>query len=241
MGKILSREEWRRREKIKNIIMIVAAFILMIIIIIFITFFIVDALQGDSEKGNTEIGNSETDNLTEAITILSDKIVIKNDYLTPNPFSRPQTSLSQVKGVVIHYTANPGTSAKSNRSYFEGLAEKQTTSVSSHYIIGLEGEILQCIPLTEIAYASNERNNDTIAIECCHPDETGEFNDETYKSLVTLVANLCIEFDLKEEEIIRHYDVNEKPCPLYYVEHVDAWTKLKADVTEEMKQIESGV
>ncbi|MBH1939446.1 N-acetylmuramoyl-L-alanine amidase [Mobilitalea sibirica] len=178
---------------------------------------------------------NNTGHKTEAVTVtLSNGTVVSKQYLTPNRYSRPQTKLKKVNGIVIHYTANPGTSASANRNYFEGLARKKTTSASSHYIIGLEGEIIQCIPLTEIAYASNERNKDTISIECCHPDETGRFNEETYKSLVALAAVLYKEFNLGEEDIIRHYDVSGKLCPLYYVENETEWEKLKKDIMDEI-------
>jgi len=172
---------------------------------------------------------------------LSNGIEIQNMYLTPNVYSRPQTELKEVKGVVIHYTANPGTSAQANRNYFENLATLKTTSSSSHFVIGLEGEIIQCIPLNEIAYASNERNEDTISIECCHLDETGKFNEKTYQSLVALVAQLCIEFDLGDEDIIRHYDIRGKKCPLYYVDHEDAWLLLKADISAKKKLLEVNI
>ena len=32
------------------------------------------------------------------------------------------------------------------------------------------------------------------------------------------------------KSVIRHYDVTEKLCPLYYVEHEDAWIQMKADI-----------
>lgn len=150
--------------------------------------------------------------------------------LTKNPYSRPGTALKEVKGIVIHYVANPGTSAAQNRNYFEGLKDSHATKASSHFIIGLDGEILQCIPTTEIAYASNERNQDTLAIECCHPDETGAFHDATYESLVHLTAWLCGKYDLTTSDVIRHYDVTGKNCPLYYVEHPDAWQQFLNDV-----------
>ena len=70
--------------------------------------------------------------------------------------------------------ATPIPTAQANRNYFESLSSgEEGTYASSHFIVGLEGEVLQCIPLTEIAYASNIRNADTVAIEVCHPDETG--------------------------------------------------------------------
>lgn len=157
-------------------------------------------------------------------------------YLTPNEYSRPQVKLKKVKGIVVHYTANPGTDAKANRNYFENLSKTKTTKASSHYIIGLDGSIIQCIPLKEIAYASNERNEDTISIEVCHPDESGKFNKKTYQSLVELVAFLCGTFNIKEEGIIRHYDITGKLCPLYYVEHEEEWDKFKHDVLNYIDQ-----
>ena len=152
------------------------------------------------------------------------------EFLTPNEYSRPQIPLEKVKGVVIHYTANPGSDAKGNRNYFEGLKDSKITKASSHFIVGLDGTIIQCIPLEEIAYASNERNADTIAIECCHPDETGEFTDETYQSLIRLTAWLCGRYNLKKDDIIRHYDVTGKDCPRYYVANGDKWEALKDEV-----------
>ena len=152
------------------------------------------------------------------------------EFLTPNEYSRPQIPLKKVKGVVIHYTANPGSDAAGNRNYFEGLKDSKITKASSHFIIGLDGTIIQCLPLEEIAYASNERNKDTIAIECCHPDETGKFTQETYQSLIELTAWLCGRYNLKKGDIIRHYDVTGKDCPRYYVAHEDKWEELKEDV-----------
>ena len=81
-----------------------------------------------------------------------------------------------------------------------------------------------------MAYASNERNIDTVSIECCHPDETGKFNDDTYRSMVQLCAWLCMKFELNEESLIRHYDVTGKLCPKYFVENEEAWKKFKKDV-----------
>ncbi len=154
------------------------------------------------------------------------------DLLTPNPYSRPQTALEKVRGIVVHYTANPGTTAKQNRSYFESLKDTQKTKASSHFVVGTEGEIIQCIPSSEMSYASNDRNVDTLSIECCHKDETGQFTQETYDSLVELTAWLCGKFNLKVDSIIRHYDVTGKECPIYYVKNEDAWDRFKEDVQE---------
>lgn len=152
------------------------------------------------------------------------------ELLDINPYSRPGTELKKVKGIVIHYTANPGASAINNRDYFNSLKDTHYTSASSHFIVGLQGEIVQCIPTKEIAYASNERNKDTISIENCHINEDGSFEKETYDSLVHLTAWLTVKFGLKTKHIIRHYDVTGKNCPKYFVENEKAWEKFKTDV-----------
>lgn len=162
------------------------------------------------------------------------------ELLTPNPYSRPQKKTDKITGIVIHYTANPGATAIGNRNYFEGLKDSHETKASSNFVVGLQGEIVQCIPTWEVAYASNDRNHDTVSIECCHPDETGKFNDETYRSMVQLTAWLCLKFNLTERDVIRHYDVTGKNCPKYFVENEDAWNQFKTDVKKAMKASEKG-
>ena len=159
------------------------------------------------------------------------------ELLTPNEYSRPQTALDTVNNLVIHYVGNAGSSAMDNRNYFESLKDSHERSASSHFVIGLSGEIVQCIPISEIAYASKNRNNDTISIECCHPGDDGQFNEYTYWSLVELSAWLCKKFHLNPQEILRHYDVTEKLCPLYYVEHPDEWQTLKDTIERRMYEI----
>lgn len=152
--------------------------------------------------------------------------------LTVNPYSRPGIETGKINGIVVHYTANPGASAQANRDYFENLKDTKKTKTSSNFIVGLDGEIIQCVPTWEVAYASNERNKDTVSIECCHPDESGKFTRDTYRSTVQLVAWLCLKFDLDEDDVIRHYDVTGKNCPKYFVEDEEAWEGFKADVAK---------
>ena len=165
---------------------------------------------------------------------------VERDYLFVNQFSRPGTPLEEINAVVLHYVGNPGTTARANRNYFASLASgAEDTYASSHFIVGLEGEVIQCVPLTEIAYASNSRNGDTVSIEVCHPDDTGEFSPVTYDRCVELTAWLCREFRLDPEtDVIRHYDVTGKECPRYYVEHPEAWDTFRSDVAAEMERQE---
>lgn len=157
------------------------------------------------------------------------------ELLTVNSYSRPGEETDKIKGIVIHYTANPGATAMGNRNYFENLKDTRETKASSNFVVGLDGEIVQCVPTWEVAYASNDRNNDTVSIECCHPDESGKFNDATYRSVIQLTAWLCMKFDLSEKDVIRHYDVTGKNCPKYFVENEDAWEQFRDDVRKAME------
>lgn len=160
---------------------------------------------------------------------------IEQKFLDVNAYSRVGQKLTDINDVVIHWVANPGSSAADNWEYFDSLPYPQAnpngTKASSQFIVGLEGEVIQCMPLNEMAYAVKEkRNPDTISIEVCHPDWEGKFNDQTYQSTVKLTAWLLEQFHLDTTHILRHYDITGKDCPKYYVDHEDAWEQFKVDV-----------
>ena len=150
------------------------------------------------------------------------------DYIPINEYSRPGTPLKEISGVVVHYVGNPGTTAAANRSFFANLALTHETYASAHFVVGLEGEVIQCVPLSEVAYCSSQANDHTVSIEVCHADEAGEFSAETMASLLRLTAWLCEEFDLAPADVIRHYDVTGKICPKYYVDHPEAWEDFRS-------------
>ena len=64
---------------------------------------------------------------------------ILQDYIVKNPYSRSGVALEQVNGIVVHYVANAGSTARENRDYFENLKDTHLTKASSHFIIGLDG------------------------------------------------------------------------------------------------------
>ena len=215
--RILARRRKRKRE------IILHATLCSAVIIIFLAVLVAVVHLFSSQ----ETGNAGRKELTKYI---EEPPAYTQQLLTVNPFSRPGTELEQVNGIVIHYTANPGTTAMQNRSYFEGLAESEETKASSHFIVGLSGEIIMCVPLDEIAYASNERNADTISIECCIDNDAGRFSEKTYDAVVKLTAWLVGKYDLTLDDVIRHYDVTGKNCPKYFVENESAWEDFKIDV-----------
>lgn len=159
---------------------------------------------------------------------------IEQDYINVSMKNRPGRALSGMNNVVIHWVGNPGTGAKQNRDYFEDLnnpaVNVKDISASAHFVVGLEGEIVQCVPINEVAFANYPRNDDTISIETCHPDWSGTYTQATYQSMVRLSAWLLESFDLTSDALIRHHDVSGKDCPKYFVDHPEAWEAFKQDV-----------
>lgn len=181
-------------------------------------------------------------------------LTIEQIFLTPNKYSRPQLPLKKVTKIAVHYVGGAGSTAKNTRDYFESLKDQIPDStgkwwmnkdgtfrtykgeklalryVSSHFVVGLDGEVIQCLPLDEWSYCTNQANGYSISIETCHPDSTGKFNEKTEQSLAELTAYLCKKFGLDESDVIRHYDVTGKHCPLYYVTHPEAWNSFRQRV-----------
>ena len=174
---------------------------------------------------------------SEVQAIIDRQDLIEQDFLPINRFSRPGIELEVVNGIVIHNIGNPNTTAQQNRNFFANLAVSEERFASSHFIICLDGTILQCVPVDEIAYASNWRNYDTISIEVCHPDDTGRFTDESYASVVLLTAWLSIKFDLTSNDVIRHADIRATDCPRYFTTNEDAWERFRADVDNAIEEL----
>lgn len=229
LRKLRARELRRKRERQKRLMSVLAVFAVLILALAgIISLFVKKEKPAD---GVTASGGKDAE---QTARFYGEPPVWTTDYLTPNAYSRPGDAIGQVTNIFVHYTANPGTSAAQNRSYFEQLKDTGERSASAHFIIGYEGEIIQCIPFDEIAYAVQTRNYDSISIECCYLSEDGAFTEETYESLVELLAYLLATYDLEPEDILRHYDCGGKKCPLYYVEHEDAWETLKQDVERKL-------
>lgn len=198
-----------------------------------------ETLVIETEPPHTE---AETESESEGHVMSVPDPGIDVQLLTVNDWSRPGEVCDEITNVVIHYLANPGTTAQQNHDYFESLktngdliesgqiTEDEAVSMSANFVIGIEGEIIECVPPGEVAYASNSANHYSVSIENCHVDETGQFTEATYESLVKLTAYIVDMYDLERDDIIRHYDVTGKMCPLYYVENEDKWEEFKDDV-----------
>lgn len=160
--------------------------------------------------------------------------------------------------VVMHYTANSGTSAtaKGNASYFK-QANRQA---SAHYVVRAGEPIYYCVPIEYPAYAVGGskyantkgakyfgkcKNANSVSIEmvsCTNPSGQYYIPEGTQELAAELAANLLKELNLPLSALIRHYDVNGKPCPEPMsvsldgkTDHSAEWAAFKAKVEKYYK------
>lgn len=158
-----------------------------------------------------------------------EKLIPRNIYNRPGTKSIP-------KKICIHYTGNPGSGAANAAAYQMNVAKGCFKSsgpnawTSSQYVVGIMGEVIRCVPDSEIAYAAAGNNSGVIHIEVCHTDKTGVFSSAAVKALSELVPYLMKRYNIAAAGVVRHYDLTGKHCPLYYIDSA-RWAKLKAAVT----------
>lgn len=90
-------------------------------------------------------------------------------------------------------------------------------------------------------------NANSIGIEICSTNSTGKMqaaNDKSYSFTEAAVANaaelvrrLMSDYNIPADRVIRHYDVNGKPCPGIYGWNIESgseaeWQKFKARLSE---------
>ena len=171
-------------------------------------------------------------------------ITITQNYLTnhnrPALKNRNFYSLRKLKGIIAHWTANPGwgANAMANRNYFNTT----TRYASAHYIVD-DRTIVQCIPDHEVAFHVGAKkykpigeqmieddltpNYYTIGFEMC-VNTDGDW-EKTYVNSVELARYLLNKYNFTIQDLYRHYDITGKLCPRMMIEEKD-WQKFKQDV-----------
>lgn len=159
---------------------------------------------------------------------------IINDFTNVNFESRKQA----IEYLVVHYTGNDGDTAKNNCTYFKN----EYRGVSAHYFVD-ENEIRCCVPDNKVSWAVGAnaykhpkcRNQNSISVEMCsRKDSKGIFyiKDETIANTIELLKELARKYNIKEENILRHYDVTGKYCPAPLVDE-NAWRNFKSRLKED--------
>ena len=178
-------------------------------------------------------------------------IGIEVNYLTVNKYSRPGRELKSVDGIVIHWVANPKTSALDNWRFFDSRQYGGKGFGGAHYIVGLEGEVIQCMPTAEMAYHTGSKtytdlakekfgtypNNCTLGIEMCHIDWMGYFTMPTLQATAELCRLLCNIYKLNSyEDVVTHHQVvGWKDCPRWFTNHPGDFVLFKQKIKEAME------
>ncbi len=228
------REKVRRARKIRKLrkMAIQGGAILLLVIIAVIGVLAqkgCGTTSGKKDDGTKqEVDNTPGEAASEG-TIEAPEWVIE-DFIRKHKDTRPGTAMEQVGGIVLHATGKPGQSAEATRKEIDSVDKGEDSDPVSHFIIGIDGTIIQCIPLSEISYAAGEARIDGISIECCHIDGSGKFSNATYEALVRLVKWLLETYKLEPETVLRHVDTTGDVCPAYYVNNPHDWNQFMVDI-----------
>jgi N-acetylmuramoyl-L-alanine amidase len=157
--------------------------------------------------------------------------------LQTNTLNTSSSKNRTIKYIVIHYTAGTTSksgTAKSTAKYFA----KETTKASADFIVD-DSFVVQYNPDIKNRYCWHCGGNkyktkggslykictsaNSIGIELCSTnkmkkitnpnDSNWYFTDEVVNNAIELVKELMKEYNVPVENVIRHYDVNGKPCP----------------------------
>lgn len=220
---VMSRQEWRRRKRRQRMIRKYAILGGLALIAILVLLLIIKLIS--------LIFNRPDDGIIEKIG----DIKVQQELLSISDYSRPGVKMESIENIVIHYASVPGTTAADKRDFYESLKDKKESTESVHFIVDLDGTIVQCIPVTETACASKAYNVKCISIEYCNTGADGSMSNKTYENMVALVAYLCEEYEIPVSKVLRHSDITGSMCPLFFVQNEDAWEQFKDDVEKVMK------
>ena len=137
----------------------------------------------------------------------------------------------EVKAIVIHNTGNDNDKAKSNCLFFSKPVSPQR---SAHFFIDRDGEIYRSVYVKRVAWSVGIpgkgvifNNKNTVSIELCDiaTKDISEKQLESLKWLIKKIRKKC----KNANQIIRHYDVNGKQCPLRYITP-NKWEALRKEL-----------
>ena len=148
----------------------------------------------------------------------------------------------KIEYIVMHYVGAVST-ARNNASYFKNTYR----GASAHYFVD-DNEIVQVVEDTDIAwhcgndvYYCGARNSNSLSIEmCCYKMKNGNLNITAgvEEKAIELAKELIKKYNIKIENVVRHYDVTKKNCPAPMVSDVERWNNFKKklqgqDITED--------
>lgn len=183
-------------------------------------------------------------------------IPITQDLIHINPFSRDGTKLRAKRGIVMHYTADPGAPARNISHYFDGLKNQDPNDdvkdryAGAHFSVD-RFTIIQSIPTDEQGYHCGSTqpylpeaiylfgtypNNSTVGIEMCI-EADGSIHEDTFQNAADLVVWLIRE-DRFPNTIFTHKGVvGWKDCPLPWVKNPNEFERFKLTVNTKLMEL----
>lgn len=182
---------------------------------------------------------------------MNEKKVIKMSYIMKTNLANSanyggKRSANQIKFIVIHFTSNDGDSDENNGKYFHNNVVK----ASAHYFVDSDS-VTQSVPDLNVAYAVGGgrhtsgggtyfgvcTNTNSLSIELCDDNRNGVIypSQDTIKNAIKLTKTLMEKYNIDQKHVIRHYDVNGKLCPEYWVSDSkwkkEFWNQLSPSVS----------
>src|SRR5574344_1117772 len=149
-------------------------------------------------------------------------INFKNRFINVSENTRPNENIIKVHKIILHQCPLKEKSAIFNRNYINNLQYQDNIFCSYHYIVGLDGEIINIIPEEEIALHTNilEIDNYSIGIGICNSDRyENKVSKKEINSLRLLCNYLATKYNLdKKFDIIHYYDIINKRSPYFFVD-----------------------
>lgn len=145
---------------------------------------------------------------------------MKVNLITPSIYTRPMTKLKQHTAIVFTQFKGLET-ADIARDYFDKL---RSGYASAHYVIDAKGDVVQCIPENEVAYAVTTSHYYSISIGYIGENITPEME----KAALKLCISICNKYDIKK--ILRHYDITGSPYPNKYVCEPQTFAQFKTNI-----------
>lgn len=179
-------------------------------------------------------------------------IHLVEDYIPVNNYSRPGLKLKAKRGIVMHYTASPGASARNISKYFASLAQQNVSNgakpryASAHFSVD-RTSIYCSLPDDEVAYHCGSKtytqealkqlgsypNNSTVGIEMCI-EKDGSIHEDTFNQVVDLAVYLIQQRGFPEVFFTHKQVVGWKECPLPWIKQPDEYERFKQAVYKKL-------
>ena len=122
------------------------------------------------------------------------------------------------KTIVVHYTAAVDDTPDSVWKRFNDLKGIPST----HFIVGKQGDIVQCLPENQLCDGTLEYNDDAVQIEVCGDFRLEHETEPEFKATVDLVRYLQKTWGIPDTQVISHRQVDNltghpgrKPDPTF--------------------------